>query len=114
MELLQYIYDKLKVQYPDKVVVGLREASIDDRILLYEVNLNNKETKENQRVGDVGVCQITRHGHVLADLYLLYDWCVTNLIPDKVNIQSCVVTERVVTSFNNGLYRMDIRVNISK
>jgi hypothetical protein len=114
MELVKYIFDKLNTQYPNKCIVGAAERDIDDSILIYEVQGTNKKTKENQRVGDVGVMQITRHANTQMALMELYDWCVINLIPDKINVQSCVVDSRLFSTFENGSYRIDIRVNISK
>lgn len=114
MELVQYIFELLDNQYPNKCIVGAAEREIDDSILIYEIDFSNTKTKENIRVGDMAVIQITRHQNSLAELISLYDWCVANLIPDKVDVQSCVVEGRALTTFKNGLYRMDIRVMLSK
>lgn len=114
MELVKYVFDIIDNQYPNKCIVGASEREIDDSILIYEIDFSNVKTKENLRVGDTAVIQITRHQNTLAELIDLYDWCVENLIPDKVNVQSCVIEGRGITTFPNGLYRMDIRLMISK
>ena len=114
MELVTYIYQVLNNQYPNKCVVGAVEREIDDSIIIFEIDFNNVKSKENVRVGDTAVIQITKHGNTLAALYDLYDYCVDNLTPDQIECQSCVVDGRNISTFDNGLYRMDTRVMISK
>lgn len=113
MEAMQFVYEKLNTSYPGKVTAGLKEGKIDDSILLWEIDFGNKETKENQRVGQDVVIQITHHANTIAALYSLYDTCVSVLVPDVDNVSSCFVTERLITSFDNGLQKIDIRVKIS-
>lgn len=114
MELSQYVFDKLNTLYPGKVTNGLVEGDVDDRILLFEIGHENKQSKENTRIGENAIIQITFHANTQQECIDLYDACVTNLIPDKVNVQNCSVTERLFTPFINDTYRIDIRVNIGK
>ena len=114
MEAMQFVYEKLNTSYPGNVIAGMKEGPIDDKILLWEIDFSNKETKENHRVGDEAIIQVTKHANTIQTLYDLYDECVSVLVPDLTNVSSCFVTERLLTSFDNGLYRIDIRVKISK
>jgi len=114
MELSKYVYDKLNTLYPGKVTNGLIEGDVDDKILLFEIDFENKKSKENTRIGENATIQVSRHTNTIQECIDLYDACVTNLTPDKVNVQKCYVEDRLLTAFINDKYRIDIRVNLSK
>jgi hypothetical protein len=114
VEFLQYIYDKLNAQYPNQVTTGMAEGKVDDKILLWQIESINTQVKDNQYVGQSGVVQITKNANSLQTLLSLYEWCIKNIFPDKVNMSSCVVTEHLLTQYKDGNHRIDIRVSLSK
>lgn len=114
MEFVQYVYQKLNTVYPGKVVTGLKEGPIDDTIMIYEIGHNNTESKENARVGSTGRIQVTRHVAKMVDGIALYDNCITYLTADMTNVSMSQVTERVFTTFENGSYRIDVRIEMSR
>jgi hypothetical protein len=112
--MIQYVFDKINTQYPNKVVVGIREGIVDDKILLWEVDHNNIAVKDNAYVGSDAIVQVTSTRNTMQELLNLYNYCVNNLHPDNVNVSSCTVTERLITTYKDGNYRIDIRVALTK